>query len=830
MMQSGDTFRGRNGKIYILTEKLGEGGEGAVYRTDEPSLVAKLYKTPTAAAERKIQSMLKHSINLKSPGGIPIITWPQDILYQNGRFAGYIMPFAAGGSPIWKLGRANGREEIFNHQYDWSKALAVAANLASLVLYLHDRGIIIGDMNSNNIFVHPNGYVTIMDVDSFDVRDKDTGEHFKCTVGRPEYLAPELQLRRSLADEASEFTEQTDDFALAVHIFQILFLAHPFNMKMIDRPEGSKGENQQADAIVEGRCPFVQEGQEKNIQPGVPYLSMLPDYLQKDFRETFSYDALNSVKKKNMRTKAGVWYRDLARLYQEKDRTLIRCTADKKHYYLNDGRGCELCRAKRRMDDYNRRMMQWSIQSTCVNRQEDDELTSLQSVSLKDRWYSHYKVNNSPLNMSVPLYVRRTYPNGEATEITQLPKPYRTGDTISIEGSVQRAEQKQAGIYKIELFDSKKQLIHSSSICIVDPKTENKVSGDSRDFSGWGSLRNKNVTPDVSSVPPKTPLMKRGWFQLAAIFAVLMMSFAVSMAVVDHRASSYEHTPTYISTSLSKNSTGADQPTIPQPPRTEAAQEETAQEETTQAETTQAETTQEETTQAETTQEETTWEEVLQAQTEPEQPVNPNFMTGIPERGTVRIVNFTGRAFSGLYIFKTADAGWGSKLFGEFDFERYYVYRPDYIDDTSEWGMAFETDGGRTKFELNNLDPDLIAAGSEIQVIYQDHEYFAEIYSNDPSLDDVVTGQYSEYILPDSDKRYYSEEELSGLSIFQLRIARNELYARHGRRFTSGDLQEYFDSCSWYRGTIMPEDFDEERIFNKYEKANRNLIKIMEES
>ena len=81
----------------------------------------------------------------------------------------------------------------------------------------------------------------------------------------------------------------------------------------------------------------------------------------------------------------------------------------------------------------------------------------------------------------------------------------------------------------------------------------------------------------------------------------------------------------------------------------------------------------------------------------------------------------------------------------------------------------------------------------------------------------------SEYILPESDSRYYSMDELMGLSAEECRIARNELFARYGRRFQDETLQAYFDSLSWYNGTIDPEDFDES-VFNEYEVANRDLI------
>lgn len=80
-----------------------------------------------------------------------------------------------------------------------------------------------------------------------------------------------------------------------------------------------------------------------------------------------------------------------------------------------------------------------------------------------------------------------------------------------------------------------------------------------------------------------------------------------------------------------------------------------------------------------------------------------------------------------------------------------------------------------------------------------------------------------DYILPDSDSRYLEEYELYGLTVEELRFARNEIYARHGRLFKDEELQNYFDSKDWYYGYIEPEDFSE-NMLSDIEKANRDLI------
>lgn len=56
----------------------------------------------------------------------------------------------------------------------------------------------------------------------------------------------------------------------------------------------------------------------------------------------------------------------------------------------------------------------------------------------------------------------------------------------------------------------------------------------------------------------------------------------------------------------------------------------------------------------------------------------------------------------------------------------------------------------------------------------------------------------ADYILPDTNARVISESELVGLNPWQLKVARNEIYARHGREFVHKDLQCYFAKKSWY--------------------------------
>lgn len=98
-----------------------------------------------------------------------------------------------------------------------------------------------------------------------------------------------------------------------------------------------------------------------------------------------------------------------------------------------------------------------------------------------------------------------------------------------------------------------------------------------------------------------------------------------------------------------------------------------------------------------------------------------------------------------------------------------------------------------------------------------------------PSSGDSTTTQASadEYIFQESNSRYLTEEEVRSKSSTELRLARNEIFARHGRLFKDDELQAYFSGKSWYIGTVPAESFNA-NVFNDYEKKNLVLIEKVE--
>ena len=87
----------------------------------------------------------------------------------------------------------------------------------------------------------------------------------------------------------------------------------------------------------------------------------------------------------------------------------------------------------------------------------------------------------------------------------------------------------------------------------------------------------------------------------------------------------------------------------------------------------------------------------------------------------------------------------------------------------------------------------------------------------------------TEWVLQNSDTERLTNADIENLSAQDRRIALNEIYARHGRKFKDEELQSHFDSCSWYKGTTESEDFKESEL-SEIELANRDLLVQYRES
>ena len=119
--------------------------------------------------------------------------------------------------------------------------------------------------------------------------------------------------------------------------------------------------------------------------------------------------------------------------------------------------------------------------------------------------------------------------------------------------------------------------------------------------------------------------------------------------------------------------------------------------------------------------------------------------------------------------------------------------------------------------------------GSNQEVLYQKmalgrENYYAQVagdfFEHVQGITDI--NNYDQLFRHTAD-RYFTAEDFADCSEDILKLAKNEIYARHGRMFLDREIYEYFLTRMWYEPMYAPEEFDESCL-NEYEKANIELL------
>lgn len=210
---SGDVVYGKEHQAIHLGQLLASGGEGCIYFVDNQN-VAKIYKEGKITQRKKSKLELMFSKKLFCPG----ICFPKELLYNShGYFVGYMMPKACGV----ELGRSIFIKPLFLKRFpDWKKIdlVRLCLNILHKFKYLHDRNILVGDINPGNILVVNTEEIYIVDTDSFQVED------YPCPVGTNLFVAKEIQ---GIHFENQLRTRGNENFALATLLFMLMMNGKP---------------------------------------------------------------------------------------------------------------------------------------------------------------------------------------------------------------------------------------------------------------------------------------------------------------------------------------------------------------------------------------------------------------------------------------------------------------------------------------------------------------------------------------------------------------------------------------------------------------------------
>jgi serine/threonine protein kinase len=269
---AGDTViaeRRGNFREIKLTKAFASGGEGTIYHTNMPNFVAKIYgkNQINKIKYEKIKLMLTKNIICRG------ICFPVASLYNTrNEFVGFLMPKARGKElqkcvfipPLLKKNFPN-----------WKKrdTVQLCITILKKIKYLHDKNIILGDINPNNILVVSPKEVYFVDTDSFQI------EGFPCPVGTTNFTAPEIQRKKY---DSFLRTMGNDQFAVATLLFMIMLPGKP--------PYSVQGGENQSENIINMDFAYGLGEESNGRTPDGPWKfcwSHLPCKLKEAFYQTF---------------------------------------------------------------------------------------------------------------------------------------------------------------------------------------------------------------------------------------------------------------------------------------------------------------------------------------------------------------------------------------------------------------------------------------------------------------------------------------------------------------------------------------------------------------
>ena len=353
-------YQGISGQVYLVGDKLAGGGEGSIHTIENvDSQVAKIFRPERRSEERekKLRCMVQTKLSAEQ---LENVTWPQDVIYNQDKFVGYIMPKLKNATSLTSI-YSDGR----NDKYDLRYRVLTAINLCYAVQTVHDMGQVCGDLNPQNICINLDMndkqhafHITLVDTDSYHFTSSE--KTYRCEVGLADYIAPEVQKRMMSGSTLKTaplptYTKETDLFALAVHIFTLLMNGcHPFACAkyangMMENTMSQMNESflkdsvaapQPIENIKNGFFPFYDKREGITYPIYAPPFDSLPVKLQHLFVRTFVEGYTDPSK----RVDTQEWIEGLISLGSE----LIQCN-NKSHYFFSHNKECPFCNINQRI-------------------------------------------------------------------------------------------------------------------------------------------------------------------------------------------------------------------------------------------------------------------------------------------------------------------------------------------------------------------------------------------------------------------------------------------------------------------------------------------------
>ena len=192
-------------KSLKLVRKITTGRDGNIYLTSD-NRILKMFTSNSFTFIKDREETLK---SLKKMD-LPEVVKPKNLVYYDGIFVGYIMDYLPEGDSL----NSKLNELSFEEKIDKIKVIE------DVVRSLHKKNIYVCDLNLDNMFFDKNGKITLIDCDSFVVKNNVIN-----TMVANKYKDPKNKI----------VSEKSDLYAFAVTTLEILFnLRIPDNSNIVD--------------------------------------------------------------------------------------------------------------------------------------------------------------------------------------------------------------------------------------------------------------------------------------------------------------------------------------------------------------------------------------------------------------------------------------------------------------------------------------------------------------------------------------------------------------------------------------------------------------------
>jgi len=275
-----------DGRTATTVDKLGEGGQGTVYKikinglSEEKAL--KWYFVEKIKDAEKFYKNLKENITSGSPS--PAFIWPEALTAWTGSSDdtfGYVMrviPDDCKSFSKYLLAQVGFKS--------FGALVDAALNIVKAFRDLHNAGYNYQDLNDGNFAINPlSGDVVICDNDNVMGHGQSSG-----IMGKARYMAPEVVRGEKTPDKV------TDRFSLAVVLFMLMVGDHPLEGRKTDVPCLLSTH----DKVFFGTDPvFIFDEANKDNRPvpgkhknAINLWPLFPKFVQEAFKRSFSKESL----------------------------------------------------------------------------------------------------------------------------------------------------------------------------------------------------------------------------------------------------------------------------------------------------------------------------------------------------------------------------------------------------------------------------------------------------------------------------------------------------------------------------------------------------------